>query len=349
MKYIKLILAIIVVLVVSLIYIADTESMVIATANGINVCLTTIIPSLFGFMVISTFVINSNLHVYIFKPLYFVLKHIIRVSSDEFGILLLSLIGGYPVGAKLVIEYISYNRNYSAMYTKKLSYLYCGSPTFIISIVGIGIFGSVKVGLLVYLSNALACIIYAVLLNIRNEVSSNNENKQKTHLSQDVFISSVLSSGKALFSVCLTVILFTILIQIFKSSGIYNYIGIYTTEIINSIIEISNIRSLSINSLPIIAAITSFGGICILMQVKMIVKNYIKLKYFMLSRLPIALLSGVICFLLTKDIECVEVIKQSTQLGIRMFSKNPIASVSIIIMILIITLSMSGVKNKSNN
>lgn len=104
MRGIKIALFIIVTILFGTLCVLDSANVVTAAAAAVNTSATIIIPSLFAFMALSTFLINSGLYQIIFKPLYWLLKSFIKLSEEEMSIFLLSMIGGYPVGAKLLFD-----------------------------------------------------------------------------------------------------------------------------------------------------------------------------------------------------------------------------------------------------
>ena len=60
-----------------------------------------LVPSLFPFMVLSSFMIRSDAYEYIGK-IFFPLARILRISEGAVSAVVLSFIGGFPVGAKCV-------------------------------------------------------------------------------------------------------------------------------------------------------------------------------------------------------------------------------------------------------
>ena len=80
-----------------LLLILDAKTALASATEGITLCLTTVIPSLFPFFVLSA-VINSALSgtkVSILRPI----SRLCRLPAGAESILILGLIGGYPVGA----------------------------------------------------------------------------------------------------------------------------------------------------------------------------------------------------------------------------------------------------------
>ncbi|MDR2558302.1 MAG: hypothetical protein LBC86_01975 [Oscillospiraceae bacterium] len=328
-KNAKIIAAAAVVLLLLSALIFDAKNMTGAIVRSIETCLYTIIPALFGFMVISSYLLRSGLYRILFKPLYLILRCVIRLNEEEFGIFLLSLFGGYPVGAKLAAE--------NKLTRNILPYCYCPSPGFVISTAGFGLFSNSRAGLAVYLSNVLACVILSVLLNIRRKDIT--DEKSRPPLQLNAFTPAVMSAGSALFPVCAVIVAFGVI------KGTLQFIGIEST-IIFAVLEISSISQFVPNPvfLPFIAALFSTGGLCILMQIPAILgpgakaKNKIPLRGFFWWRIPAALLSAAICRLLMPFIDFTAYIPVSTAetAVISTQAGSPIASAALLIMAVIL-------------
>jgi len=325
--------------------IIDASGLAVSVVKAVETCLYTIIPALFGFMVISSFLLKSGLYRIVFKPFYLLFSYVIKLNEEEFGIFLLSLFGGYPVGAKLLVE--SHKKNTEHI----LPFCYCPGPGFVIAVVGIGIFSNAKVGLAVYISNVLTCVLLAIILSAKNKKGfpykpQKSETNQSLKCSRDVFISSVMSASSALFPVCAIVVTFGVLNHVLRFYGIeriFALLGEGFDIFFFAVMEISNASKLppSLSFLPIIAALFSFGGLCIITQIPAITKQKIPLKRFFLWRIPAALMSALICKLivinglLTIDYT-VPVITRATGVILPSQAQNPIASAALLIMSMIL-------------
>ncbi|MDR1754201.1 MAG: hypothetical protein LBR74_04755 [Eubacterium sp.] len=290
-KHLKFFLVLAAVIIICAVNIFNAENMIAAVKASVETCLYIIIPSLFGFMVISGFLIKSGLHSMIFAPLYFVLRFIIHVDREEFSIIMLSLIGGYPVGAKLIAD--SGRSDTSAL----LPYCYCAAPVFLMGIVGMGIFGNAKIGLYVYLANAASCFLLSAAANVKRPIMY-KKFKADIKINLQIMISSVLSASTSIITVCSMIIFFSLIVETVRffcgeplSHGVFSA-GLLT------FLEISNVLAFpryNILLLPLIAALTSFGGCCVIMQTAALIGNKINIKPFLLARLPAAVLSAGLC------------------------------------------------------
>ena len=258
--------------------------------NSIHICVNAIIPSMFAFMAISSYIISSGLYKYISAPIYLLLKGLIRLDRQSFSIFLLSLIGGYPTGIKLISEITSYNKNYYAIAEKLSAICYCVSPPFAITMLGLGIFGSEEAGVIIYISNVLACITAAAIFTRLFPINADNYSRENK---SGGLISAVNGTASSLVTVCAVIVAFNVLLTVFQCIA-----GQFSAEIpcgILGLLEISNLLRIQTPSaylLPFVSAVSSLGGLCVLFQCSALVKKQFSLKYFLVIRLPCAVLSG---------------------------------------------------------
>jgi hypothetical protein len=312
----------------------DTKNMTDSIRSSVETCLYTIIPALFGFMAISSYLIKSGLFRILFKPVYLLLRHIIKLSEEEFGIFLLSLFGGYPIGAKLLAD----NTKMRTESAPLLAFCYCPSPGFVISVVGLGLFSNPQAGLLVYFSNVLACVLIAIILNFKRKNITTAHGNPPLRL--NAFTPAVLSASSALFPVCAVVVAFGLIKGALQFIGIQHLLGEAASAYIFAALEITGTSSLAPNPalLPLIAALFSTGGLCILMQIPALFNDKIPLRGFFLWRIPAAILSALFCRLLMPFIDFTAYISVSTG-GVSALpteAGSPIASVCLLIMAVIL-------------
>lgn len=290
-----------------LLLIFDTKGIMTAVYSSVFICLEVIIPSLFAFMVLSSLILSTNLYKIIFKPLIIIFKLILKITEHESGIFILSLIGGYPVGAKLIQQAVKNGTITQKSAQKMINYCFASGPSFITGIVGVGVFGNVKTGLILYFSNIIASLILAFILNI-NHKQCNSKSAYNISFTADKLIYSITSSAQVLFEICAMIVGFSVINRVisylpFELLG--NALNVdkeFLQALIFSISEISNIRSFSANVvfLPLISALLSFGGICVLMQVKSILGQNIRVRNFVIIRAFGAIISGAVTFVYIK-------------------------------------------------
>lgn len=283
--------------VLLLIYAKEITASVI---KSINTCINVIIPSMFAYMVISSYIISSSLYKTLFYPFYLVLKKIIKLDEQSFSIFLLSLIGGYPVGIKLLCELIAENKNYSAIASKTASFCYCMSPTFAVTMIGLGVFNSIEIGMIVYVSNIISNLIIAIIYTNVTDLKFDIESKKN----KSGLIQAINSSSNTLLRICSVIVVFNIGI-----TAVNSFLGIFDFTIplfVNASLEISNILnsdSISIDYLPVISMLSSTGGVCVLFQCYSIIQGSFSIKRFLILRTPAVVLSGIITCIIMKFYE----------------------------------------------
>lgn len=272
-----------------------------SAVGSINICINSIIPSMFAFMVITTYIQSSCLYRVIFRPILPALSRIVRADDNILSIFLLSLIGGYPVGIKLLKEDIAQNTNSPAIargHSIASLFCYCISPSFAIIMIGNGVFGSTEAGVIVYISSTLANITAAAVISHIYDLKSSS-NREKTFTGN--LTGAVNSASKALFGICTVIVAFNIALTCV--SELLKCAGIIVPPIVAGFFEISNllnIESPSVSLIPFVSAIASSGGICVMLQCAAIGGDILKINEFIAARVSCALLSGLYTMIILK-------------------------------------------------
>lgn len=340
----KKIVTLVIFAVIGILIIIDTKNIAKSVVDGIYVCLNSIIPSLFAFLVFSSFLLDSGLYKIVFKPLCIVLKPLVKLCEPLTAIFILSLIGGYPVGAKLLADLYSSGKITSRTAENMLQYCYCSGPSFIIGIVGIAVFNSVYIGFMIYLSNLLACVICAAVSNRKSKITDFVAPDRVT-INAELFITSVQKSAKVLYLICIMIVAFSAASSVMEFIGVNSLVssigsffgneGRNAVSIFKAILEISGVQDIIPNTfltIPIISALMSFGGVCVLLQVYCICGKLFSVKRFLIARIPCALLSFIFACLLSLTIDTTvtaAAIQSEKQLAV---FNNPFASICLLIM-----------------
>ncbi len=291
MNKIKAAIKVIFTLILLVLFIIYPKVMAESISTSINVCLTVIIPSMFVFMVLSSYIIYKKIYNVFITPLYKLLRPIIKLDKEMFTIFVLSLIGGYPTGIKLLQEKTAENKNYSEISAVMSVFSYCVSPVFAVNIIGYGIYGCADAGIIVYISNVLACFITAVFCSRKiKEIPL-----APLPLQDKGMVYSINSASKALLMISAIIICFNSALSV--SESLLFEFGITLSPVIKGMAEISNLIRLegpSPEILPLISSISSFGGICVLLQCVSVSGKSFPLKYFFAGRAVCAVLSYII-------------------------------------------------------
>lgn len=312
-----------------------------AVQNTAAMCLEVIIPSLFAFTVLSVYLQSSGLYRMVLKPLTKPLSRLLRLDEELCAVFILGNIGGYPVGARLLSELCRQNRLSSKDAGRLLCCCYGSGPSFIISVVGNRVFGSAAMGAVLFGACFLSSLIIASAVCHRGERIQLKAKKSAFDFSAQCFINSVMSAARVMFTVCAMIVAFSAAMAMV---GISASMG--SAAALLEISKISAVSSSGAFALPICAALLSFGGTCVILQVIAIWAGKLPLKSFLLSRLPAAAISAALSLLgLLLPPQEITVSAQKV-FQIQTFSVNMGMSLCVLIMCAML-LAMDKTKTKS--
>jgi hypothetical protein len=294
-----------------LIYFA--KDVALSLRESIKQCLYTIIPSLYAFMVLSSFIISTGIYTVLSKPFSFISRKIFHIPTRFFSIFLLASAAGYPVGAKLISNLVKNGDLDKDTAADMLCFCYSGGPAFFCGAVSLTLFDNISIGFLIFAVIFITNIICAIIIGLKKPVPPAHDTaKTEVKVTVSKFLSAVTDGGKSILIMCGIIIFFASFTAILEKLGFFTIIslafaggfGISNANgetLIKSVVEISNILSLSHGQyvlLPIVSALLSFGGICVLIQILQFSGGFIKFTKFLLYRIFVA----VICFFLTKTV-----------------------------------------------
>lgn len=240
--------------------------------TGLKISSSVIIPSLFPFTVCSVFFQKSGGLLWLGNKLNKITTKLLKITGTEISVIFLSLMGGYPIGAKIADE-LYLNGDLDLFSAKKLlRFSVNPSPAFYISVVGIHIFKSFSVGVILFISNLLACFTLNCLFLNKNNFTTLKKYAIKGENFSDCFVASVISGAEITINICSFIILFSAIIEIVKLLPI----KFETCCFISPLLEISfGINEISKLGVPtyLYSFFLSFGGLSTICQVKQSAKN----------------------------------------------------------------------------
>ena len=200
-----------------------------AALDGLSISFNVIIPSLFPFFVLSTLMVRLGLTRYFGRALEPIMRPLFHVSGASASAFVLGFVGGYPVGAKTAVSLYESGQIPKVEAERLLAFSNNSGPAFILGVVGVGIFASSRVGLMLYAAHALASILVGILFrrwgarsDKSNAVGSPRtwgEPIQAVRFSQ-AFVGSVTGSFQATLNICGFVTFFTVFIRLLFLSGV---------------------------------------------------------------------------------------------------------------------------------
>lgn len=266
--------------------------------NGILLCLGVLVPSLFPFFILASFIAESHiidLITPVFNP---IAKILLGLRGVCFVPLLMSLIGGYPVGAKTTAT-LYHNKSISKTEAERLAVICCFSgPGFLITFVGTSLLFSKESGIILLLSQIISSVILCIISRfIYGKVSDVAVIKAPKAITiSEALVNSVNSAVKSTAGMCGFVIAFAVICNVItKGLGAESFLC--NTAV--AILEISSGVNLLAQEvgLEIVSALTAFGGLCVHLQIFRELKGvpFSKLRFYIFR-----LIQSAVCLLSTK-------------------------------------------------
>lgn len=237
--------------------------------KGISLCLNVLIPSLFPFMAASTFIVKSGLAHKLGKPLNKITKSLFGLSGSFAPVLLLSMLGGYPVGAKGISQLYE-SKSVSESECKRAAlFAVCAGPGFIISFVGASLYGNKILGLIIFFSQVASVILTGVVIKLfskgrKNFYSETRYNSNETSISSAI-VESAAEGAKGILNICAFVVLFSAFAEMI-SQAIENDLVkgvVYCALEVCSAVNFISAKS----TVEMCAFAVGFGGICVHFQI----------------------------------------------------------------------------------
>lgn len=321
--------------------------------SAVTNCLEVIIPSLFAFTVLSVFLTESGLYRTVLRPIAFPLSRLLRTDEEVCGIFLLSNIGGYPVGAKLVSGMLESGRISSSSAARMMCFCYGSGPSFIVGIAGVRVFGSAAAGLALYAACFLGSLANFIIVRSRGEINVSPA-ETGTGVTAACFIDSVISAAKVMFTVCVMITAFSVISAMLGAvraddlfSALLSFTGALSDGIFPALLEVSRLGELppAAGAFPLCAALLSLGGVCVILQVAAI-SRVIPLGKFLLSRISAAAVSTAAAIPLSFLIPPSDAAVIAAAVNEQSFSRNIPASLCIVAMTAIL---LAGEKAAQKN
>lgn len=250
--------------------ILDTNTAKTSASGGIEMCLKVIIPSLFPFFFVTLYLNTTLLGLSV--PCFTRLTHWLHFPRGGDSLLLLGLIGGYPVGAQLILE--AYRKGHLKKDTGKILLGYCNNagPAFIFGVTGI-LFSSSWITITLWMIHIFSALLTGRLL------PNPPQKSMVTIITQSVSVIDTLK--KSMYS-CATVCGWIVICKIitgYLSKWLSGVIPTPVTILLNGLIELSN-GCLMLDAFPcessrfILASLfLAFGGFCVMLQIASVTKD----------------------------------------------------------------------------
>lgn len=207
--------------------------------NGLTLCATVILPSMFPFMVLSAFLVKSGLALRIGRVLEKPTRLLFGLPGCAATAILMSMIGGYPVGAKAVSELKESGELTESQCSRMFCFCVNAGPAFLIFAVGANMLGSVQIGVILYVSQLIASLLIGIgsrfVLKEKGEAKAPPCQVRKRQSAIDAFVNAVADTAKSMLTVCAFVALFAALLGGFSRLGVTEQVGLILQNVFQTL------------------------------------------------------------------------------------------------------------------
>lgn len=311
-----------------------------AVRQSINACLDTVVPSLFSFAVLAIWLQKSGLYRYALRFLTFFLSKLLRMDEELCAVFVLANIGGYPTGIKLLGELVKSGRLSERDAGRMLCCCFGSGPSFIIGIVGLGVFQSAKAGLLLFAACFASSLVMAVAVRLGGEIKlAKKSGAGCCENAAQCFVSSVSDSCKVMLSVCSMITAFSAVTALLAEMGMFELAQRLSINsgVLSAVLEITRISKAagSQYAMPLCAALLSFGGVCVQLQLCAL-GGEIPLWRLWLSRIPAMIVSAFLVMPFNGEFMPAGLPVSTVAANAEIFSGNSVVSVCVLMMCVIV-------------
>ena len=277
-------------------------------SNGLIVWATMVVPAVFPFFFFSIILIELGMAQKISVMFSKITSKVFKTSGISSYIFFMSVISGYPVGSKLIADFYNKGLIDSKESARISTFCSSASPMFILGSIGIGLLGSYKAGLILFISQLLSSVLNGIIFrnyqskdfvkkpailplkqSVDNILSESIYNSVMSVLIVGGFISIFYMMTDIFFDAYFLYPIKKLFEYVFKLVGIdisySNGIARGIIEVTNGCINICQNKSDIILNTTICGFLVSWGGLSIHMQnLTFLVNAGVKIRFYFLSK-----------------------------------------------------------------
>ena len=257
-----------------IILILDAATAIHGAQDGLQLCLNTVIASLFPFIFISSMLTSSVMQIDISM-----LKPIGKITGTPIGaesLLIIGILGGYPIGANSVAMAYSTGTIKRQDAERMLGYCNNAGPAFIFGM-ATSLFQDPWVSWVLWGIQILSCLATGILLP--------NRSKNTCRFIRPNNTPALPKALKAMATVCGWIIVFRTIIAVL-TKWILWVLPLEATILITGFLELTNgcIHASALQNdgvrFMILSVLLSFGGICVAVQTASVTQGLSKRYYY---------------------------------------------------------------------
>ena len=273
--------------------------------NGFLIFGKKVLPALFPFLFLTKLIGETKIVEGASKKVEKITQKIWKTNGNSAYIFLMSTLCGYPLGAKLTSDFYE-NKILSQKEAQTVSsFTSTSGPIFIIGVVGIGMFSSFKIGLVIFISHILGAILNGIVFSKKTKKENTSDVFSLNSPSKNMLSDCMYNSIVSVLLVGGFIAFFTVIIDVFLSipflaSSKISYVFSGLIEITRGCLDLSK-SLISKKAICTLATfLISFGGVCIHTQsMAFLSKCKINYRTFLFQKVCHATISTIICIFIS--------------------------------------------------
>jgi sporulation integral membrane protein YlbJ len=272
-------------------------------SKGFALCVEVLVPALFPFMALSCWLSLTEASRVLSIPLRPITERLFKLPRELGAIVLLSFVGGYPVGAKSVSLLLIQNRIDRRTAERMMCFCMNAGPSFVISAVGAGMLGDRGLGAALLAGQVCASVLVGIIVSRKIKPPQEWESHAAAKMTGPVaFVAAVSAAGSAVINMCAYTVLFSGALALVSGVGrpaVVNAAVAGLLEVTSGCAAAAEVGGAA--GLALVSACLSFGGLSVWFQ---IISSFQEIRFsfgpLIKSRLIHALISIVITLLLAE-------------------------------------------------
>ncbi len=287
-----------------------------ACLDGLSTWARYILPALFPFFVFTKLLASSGVVEKLGKKLSGTTKFLFATPGVSAYVYLMSILSGYPVGAKITAGLYEQKVISKQEAIKITTFTSTSGPLFIIGTVGVGMFINAKLGIVILIAHLIGALLNGILFRGYGKTTSITETTTGQP-PQNILEDAMWSSIKSVLIIGGYVSIFFVLINILENyklllpinsllGFLLSIVGIspeVASGVSSGFFEVTRgCLTLSETFIPLpvtailLTFIISFGGLCIHLQAMTFLKKFdMKTSFYFLMKTTQAILSALVC------------------------------------------------------
>lgn len=288
--------------------------------TGLTLCAEIVIPSLFPFLALTTFIIQSGLAQKAGSILEPFMRKVFQLPGSAATAIFLGVIGGYPVGAKATAELCKTGALTKKQGERLLCFCINSGPAFIIGAVGAGMLKSTAAGLILYGVHIFSSLLIGISMRFFSGKIHDEKpaKRQKAVPPAAAFVGSVTGAATSMLYISAFVVFFSAI------NGLLNQIGVFScaakalssflpvpandplffNRALAGLLEVTNGCALAAGSsgiwaLVLISVVLSWSGISVICQVMASVQDAgLSVSGYVAARIAHMILSALLTYVI---------------------------------------------------